>query len=111
MVLFLSDVILESRYIYSITNSNSNLNLVSRYYCNYCSSRLQRKYNFFFRYVEHPAGKTVETDYLQNGSYFIEVRNKKYPATLFLKSPFDPNNLRLKGHYEHDFQEQEHFED
>ncbi|KAJ8975141.1 hypothetical protein NQ317_015275, partial [Molorchus minor] len=62
-------------------------------------------------YVEHPKGKVVDTEFLKSGSYEIEVRNKKYPATLFLKSPFDPNNQRILGHYEHQFLEQSHFED
>lgn len=64
-----------------------------------------------FRYVEHTSRKAIDSEFLKNGSYFIEVRNKKYPATLFLNSPFDPTNLRLRGQYEHQFQEQSHFED
>ncbi|CAG9819893.1 unnamed protein product [Phaedon cochleariae] len=62
-------------------------------------------------YVQHPEGKMVDSEFLKSGSYQIEVRNKKYPATLFLNSPFDPKNQRLRGHYEHSFEEQTHFED
>ncbi|XP_057662190.1 sarcosine dehydrogenase, mitochondrial [Diorhabda carinulata] len=62
-------------------------------------------------YVQHPNGKVIDDEYLKSGTYQIEVRNKKYPATLFLKSPFDPQNLRVKGQYEHQFEEQTHFED
>ncbi|KAJ8919613.1 hypothetical protein NQ315_002235 [Exocentrus adspersus] len=62
-------------------------------------------------YVEHPKGKTVDSEFLKSGSYQIEVRNKKFPATLFLNSPFDPTNQRIFGRYEHQFEEQYHFED
>ncbi|XP_023012335.2 sarcosine dehydrogenase [Leptinotarsa decemlineata] len=62
-------------------------------------------------YVEHPEGKVVDTEFLKSGTYHIEVRNKKYPATLYLNSPFDPKNQRIRGHYENEFEEQSHFED
>lgn len=62
-------------------------------------------------YIEHPKGKVIEDEYLKSGRYQIEVRNRKYPATLFLESPFDPNNQRLLGNYENQFEEQAHFED
>ncbi|XP_060532064.1 sarcosine dehydrogenase, mitochondrial [Cylas formicarius] len=62
-------------------------------------------------YVSHPKGKTVDNEFLKTGEYQIEVRNKKYPATLYINSPFDPNNQRLLGRYEQLFEEQAHFED
>ncbi|XP_018560905.1 sarcosine dehydrogenase, mitochondrial [Anoplophora glabripennis] len=62
-------------------------------------------------YVEHPNNKVVDSEFLKSGTYHIEVKNKKYPATLFLNSPFDPNGQRLLGLYEHQFEEQSHFED
>ncbi|KAJ8941399.1 hypothetical protein NQ314_010399 [Rhamnusium bicolor] len=62
-------------------------------------------------YIVHPKGEVVDGEFLKSGTYQIEVRNKKYPATLFLKSPFDPNHQRVRGLYEHQFQEQTHFED
>lgn len=61
--------------------------------------------------MEHPEGKTITSDYLKKGHYEIEVMGKRYPANLHLKSPFDPTNQRILGHYEHAFQEQSHFED
>lgn len=48
---------------------------------------------------------------MKKGHYEIEVMSKRYPANLHLKSPFDPTNQRILGHYEHAFQEQTHFED
>ncbi|XP_030759999.1 sarcosine dehydrogenase, mitochondrial isoform X2 [Sitophilus oryzae] len=62
-------------------------------------------------YVKHPKGKPVENEFLLTGDYQIEVRDKKYPATLYLSSPFDPTNQRLYGKYENQFEEQSHFED
>ncbi|XP_072386049.1 sarcosine dehydrogenase, mitochondrial [Diabrotica undecimpunctata] len=62
-------------------------------------------------YVEHPKGKVIDNEFLKNGTYHIEVRNKKYPASLYLRSPFDPKNLRLKGIYDNQLEEQSHFED
>lgn len=62
-------------------------------------------------YIEHPKGKILEEELLKNARYQIEVRNKKYPATLYLRSPFDPKSQRLLGNYENQFEEQDHFED
>ncbi|XP_066146698.1 sarcosine dehydrogenase, mitochondrial [Euwallacea fornicatus] len=62
-------------------------------------------------YIKHPKGQILNDEYLKTGDYQIEVRDKKYPATLYLKSPFDPTNQRLLGHYENQFEEQSHFED
>lgn len=62
-------------------------------------------------YIEHPKGQILTDEFLKSGNYQIEIMNKRYPATLFLKSPFDPKNQRLLGHYEQQFEEQSHFED
>ncbi|KAL1506279.1 hypothetical protein ABEB36_005671 [Hypothenemus hampei] len=62
-------------------------------------------------YVTHPKGKVLEDEFLKTGEYHIEVKDKKYPATLYLRSPFDPTNQRLFGRYENQFEEQSHFED
>ncbi|KAK9875708.1 hypothetical protein WA026_009505 [Henosepilachna vigintioctopunctata] len=62
-------------------------------------------------YVRHPKGKVVDDEFIKSGNYEIEVRNKRYPATLFLKSPFDPTHNRMLGEYESEAQEEEHFED
>lgn len=64
-----------------------------------------------FRYIEQPKRDVIKEDFLTSGSYEIEVMSKKYPATLYIKSPFDPSHQRLYGRYEHQFQEQTHFED
>lgn len=64
-----------------------------------------------YRYVEHPKQDVLKEDFLTSGSYEIEAMGKKYAATLYLKSPFDPSHQRLYGRYEHQFQEQTHFED
>lgn len=44
-------------------------------------------------------GSEVTKKYLKEGNYEIEVMGKKYKATLHLKSPFDPEGLRLLGNY------------
>jgi len=45
-------------------------------------------------------GQKVTADWLKTGSYEIENRGIRYPATLHLKSPFDAKNRRLLGDYE-----------
>lgn len=62
-------------------------------------------------FVSHPKGHNVTKEFLNSGQYEIEVMGKRYPAMLHPESPFDPTNQRLLGHYEHQFQEQIHFED
>lgn len=64
-----------------------------------------------FRFIEHPERKVIDNTFLQKGNYEVEIMAKRYPAVLHLKSPFDPKNQRMLGHYEHQFQEQAHFED
>nr|XP_032829113.1 sarcosine dehydrogenase, mitochondrial [Petromyzon marinus]XP_032829114.1 sarcosine dehydrogenase, mitochondrial [Petromyzon marinus]XP_032829116.1 sarcosine dehydrogenase, mitochondrial [Petromyzon marinus]XP_032829117.1 sarcosine dehydrogenase, mitochondrial [Petromyzon marinus] len=53
-----------------------------------------------YGYVRDPAGISVTTDFLRNGDYAIERMGVKYPAKLHLKSPFDPENKRVRGNYE-----------
>uniref|UniRef100_A0A1Y1MDL9 Sarcosine dehydrogenase, mitochondrial n=1 Tax=Photinus pyralis TaxID=7054 RepID=A0A1Y1MDL9_PHOPY len=62
-------------------------------------------------YIRHPKNKKVTEEYLSKGQYEIEVMGKRYPATLHLKSPFDPKHQRVAGHYEHQFVEEVNFED
>ncbi|KAF5294011.1 hypothetical protein FQA39_LY13565 [Lamprigera yunnana] len=62
-------------------------------------------------YVRHPEGALVTPEFLSSGQYEIEVMGKRYPATSYLESPFDPTSQRIYGHYENQFQEQVHFED
>lgn len=52
------------------------------------------------RYVRHNTdGATVTNDFLESGKYEIEVMGKRYSATLYLKSPFDPEDERVQGIY------------
>ncbi|KAK9727710.1 FAD dependent oxidoreductase [Popillia japonica] len=62
-------------------------------------------------YIEHPKGKVIDQDFLKKGNYEVEIMGTRYPAVLHTRSPFDPKNQRMMGHYEHHFQEQAHFED
>lgn len=41
----------------------------------------------------------VTDDYLTQGKYEIDVLGKRYPATIHLKSAFDPQNKRIHGIY------------
>ena len=52
-----------------------------------------------YGYVHHPQGETVNNAFLKSGEYHIERMGVKYPATLHLKTPFDPKNERVKGIY------------
>lgn len=54
---------------------------------------------YYFRYIEHPAGENVTKSYLESGKYEIEAMGIRYPAKVYLQSPFDPENKRLQGHY------------
>ncbi|XP_066993512.2 sarcosine dehydrogenase, mitochondrial isoform X2 [Anabrus simplex] len=51
-------------------------------------------------YVRHPEGRRVTSDFITNGHYQIEIMGKRYDATTFVKSPFDPRGKRLRGNYE-----------
>ncbi|XP_066595213.1 sarcosine dehydrogenase, mitochondrial [Prorops nasuta] len=51
-------------------------------------------------YIKHPNGQNITKEYLESGSYEIEVRGKRYPATLYIRSPFDRENERVLGIYE-----------
>ncbi|XP_051158865.1 sarcosine dehydrogenase, mitochondrial [Leptopilina boulardi] len=50
-------------------------------------------------YVTNPKGDFVTNKFLESGEYEIEIMGKKYPAQLYLESPFDPNNDRMKIQY------------
>lgn len=52
-----------------------------------------------YGYVKDPTGKTVDNDYLKEGSYLLESMGEVFPAEIHLKAPFDPKNLRVKGQY------------
>nr|XP_033339035.1 sarcosine dehydrogenase, mitochondrial [Megalopta genalis] len=51
-------------------------------------------------FVKHPNGENITDEFLKNGNYEIEVMGKRYKAESYLKSPFDPQNKRIKGIYE-----------
>jgi sarcosine dehydrogenase len=42
----------------------------------------------------------ITNKWLEAGTYQIGDKGKMHPATLSLKAPFDPTNLRVKGQYE-----------
>lgn len=53
-----------------------------------------------YGYVTDPDGGYVTQDYLREGSYFLESMGNMHKATWHAKSPFDPNNKRVKGIYD-----------
>ncbi|XP_060697670.1 sarcosine dehydrogenase, mitochondrial isoform X2 [Hemiscyllium ocellatum] len=53
-----------------------------------------------YGYVRDPDGGVVTPDFVKSGEYSLERMGICYPAKVHLKSPFDPNNKRVKGIYE-----------
>ena len=53
-----------------------------------------------YGYVWRPDGETVSLKHLREGSYTIDVMGEHIPATIHTKTPFDPDNRRVKGIYE-----------
>ncbi|XP_023344278.1 sarcosine dehydrogenase, mitochondrial isoform X2 [Eurytemora carolleeae] len=51
-----------------------------------------------YAYIENKNEK-ITAAWLQDGEYQIESRGAVYPATLHIKSPFDPKNSRIQGEY------------
>lgn len=47
----------------------------------------------------HPEGECVTKEFLESGEYEIEIMGKLYPTQLYLTSPFDPHNEKLKIQY------------
>lgn len=41
----------------------------------------------------------VSLDFVKSGEYALERMGVTYPAQVHLKSPFDPDNKRVKGIY------------
>ncbi|XP_033643336.1 sarcosine dehydrogenase, mitochondrial-like [Asterias rubens] len=56
--------------------------------------------NLGYGYVSNPNGDVVTNEFLTEGTYTIERLGEVYKAELHLKSPFDPQNKRIKGIYE-----------
>merc|ERR1712126_774923 len=52
-----------------------------------------------YGYVSRPDGGKVTPAWLAEGNYQLESRGKLYQATLHTKTPFDPRNERIQGHY------------
>lgn len=50
-------------------------------------------------YIRHPNGENVTKEYLQSGTYEIEILGERHRADLYVQSPFDPRNKRLMGIY------------
>ncbi|KAM4696751.1 sarcosine dehydrogenase, mitochondrial [Rhinophrynus dorsalis] len=52
-----------------------------------------------YGYIRNPDGIPVTLDFVRSGEYSLERMGVSYPAEAHLKSPFDPNNARVKGFY------------
>ncbi|XP_063973708.1 sarcosine dehydrogenase, mitochondrial [Diachasmimorpha longicaudata] len=50
-------------------------------------------------YISNPSSDKVTKQFLESGKYEVEVMGTRYPAEVFLHSPFDPENKRLLGNY------------
>lgn len=50
-------------------------------------------------YISRQDGKPIDTEYLKQANYEIDILGKMYPAKLHLKSPFDKTNQRPLGYY------------
>ncbi|KAF6328076.1 sarcosine dehydrogenase [Rhinolophus ferrumequinum] len=52
-----------------------------------------------YGYIRDPSGGPVSADFVKSGDYALERMGVTYPARVHLKSPFDPDNKRVKGIY------------
>ncbi|KAF0876092.1 SARDH protein, partial [Crocuta crocuta] len=52
-----------------------------------------------YGYIRNPSGQSVSLDFVQSGDYALERMGVAHPARAHLKSPFDPDNRRVKGIY------------
>lgn len=52
-----------------------------------------------YGYVREPGGGPVSLDFVKSGDYALERMGVSYAAQAHLKSPFDPDNKRVKGVY------------
>lgn len=63
-------------------------------------------YGFFidktigYGYIRNPDGGVVSADFIKSGDFTLERMGVTYKAKAHLKSPFDPENKRVKGIYE-----------
>lgn len=49
--------------------------------------------------TDHPSALQVSLDFVTSGDYALERMGVTYPAQAHVKSPFDPDNKRVKGIY------------
>ncbi|KAL7376313.1 hypothetical protein ABVT39_005269 [Epinephelus coioides] len=62
-------------------------------------------YGFFidktiaYGYIRNPDGGVVSADFIKSGEFTLERMGVPYKAKAHLKSPFDPENKRVKGIY------------
>ncbi|NXG33368.1 SARDH protein, partial [Dromaius novaehollandiae] len=52
-----------------------------------------------YGYIRNPAGGAVSLDFVESGRYELERMGVAYPARAHTKSPFDPDNKRVRGIY------------
>ncbi|CAK7290090.1 Sarcosine dehydrogenase, mitochondrial [Vulpes lagopus] len=52
-----------------------------------------------YGYIRDPSGGPVSLDFVKSGDYALERMGVTYPAQAHLRSPFDPDNKRVKGIY------------
>jgi len=52
-----------------------------------------------YGYIRHHEGRPVTADYIKTGRYSIEHLGDTLLASVHLRSPFDPENKRVKGIY------------
>ncbi|XP_010371080.1 sarcosine dehydrogenase, mitochondrial isoform X3 [Rhinopithecus roxellana] len=52
-----------------------------------------------YGYIHDPSGGPVSRDFVKSGDYALERMGVTYGAQAHLKSPFDPDNKRVKGTY------------
>lgn len=50
-------------------------------------------------YIHRSDGKPIDDEYLKEAKYEIDILGKRYPAKLYLNSPFDQTNQRIIGYY------------
>lgn len=60
----------------------------------------QIQYFSIFSYIKHPRDEVISNEFLESGKYEVEIMGKMYPAQMYLKSPFDPQNKRLLNNYD-----------
>uniref|UniRef100_A0A8C9PLR3 Sarcosine dehydrogenase n=1 Tax=Spermophilus dauricus TaxID=99837 RepID=A0A8C9PLR3_SPEDA len=52
-----------------------------------------------YGYIQNPSGGPVSLDFVKSGDYALERMGVTYAAQVHLKSPFDPDNKRVRGIY------------